>query len=50
MELQQCGANFQDLADAIECLEMIGISDGSYKYNMGTAAWQLLYINIEDQQ
>jgi hypothetical protein len=50
MEVQQCGANFQDLADAIEHSEMIGISDGSYKDNMGTSECRLFNINMEDQQ
>jgi hypothetical protein len=49
-EVQKCGANFQDLADAIERSELIGIGDGSYKDNMGTAAWRLFYINLEDQK
>jgi hypothetical protein len=50
-EVQQCSANFQDLlSDAIERSELIGISDGSYKDDMGTAAWRLFYINSEDQQ
>jgi hypothetical protein len=49
-EVQQCGAHFQDLAGAIERSELIGIGDGSYKDDMGTAAWRLFYINLEDQQ
>jgi hypothetical protein len=49
-EVQQCGANFQDMADSIERSELIGISDGSYKDDMGTSAWRLFYINLEDQQ
>jgi hypothetical protein len=45
MEVQQCGATFQDLADAIERSKMIGVSDGSYKDNMGTSAWRI-FISI----
>jgi hypothetical protein len=48
--VQQCRANFQDLAEAIECSEPIGISDGSFKDNMETAAWRLFDINLENQQ
>jgi hypothetical protein len=48
--VQKCGANFQDMADSIERSELIGISDRSYKDDMGTAAWRLFYINLEDQQ
>jgi hypothetical protein len=40
----------QDMADATERSEMIGISYGSYKDNMGTASWRLFDINMKDQQ
>jgi hypothetical protein len=49
-EVQQCRANFQDLTNAIERSELIGISNGSFNDNMGTAAWRLFDINMEEQQ
>jgi hypothetical protein len=41
-KVQECGANFQDMdPDSIERSELIGISDVSYKEDMGTAAWRI---------
>jgi hypothetical protein len=48
-EVQPCITNPRDLTDAIERSELIAISDGPFKDNLGTTAWRIVDINMENQ-